>query len=277
MMDTIKINNQMSDMTTIAHISDLHFGCEAPMVREGLLETLEQVNPELVVISGDLTQQAKRREFQAAQDFLAALPYPYLIVPGNHDLAENNLPERLLFPWQKWRRYISRDLEPVKHDATFIAMGINTARRASLHPDWSRGSISRMQVARIRRQLQTTPETSLRLLTAHHPFWLPPLFEHRELVKRSDAALQAFQSQVDIILSGHVHLAYAQVTQGVIVSHAGTTLSNRLLLHHTNSFNVIRGDRERLSLELMEWGSQRFRLSRQQVFRRLDDGWHQQH
>ncbi len=277
MMASVKINNQIGNMTTIAHISDLHFGCEAPMVREGLLDILEQIHPELVVISGDLTQQAKRREFQAAHAFLQALPYPYLIVPGNHDLAENNLPERLLYPWQKWRHYISRELEPVMQEEDFVAIGVNTARRVSLHPDWSRGSISRMQVARIRRQLQTTPESSLRLLTAHHPFWLPPLFAHRELVRRHDAALQAFHAEVDIILSGHVHLAYAQVTQGVIVSHAGTTLSNRLLLHHTNSFNVIRGDRERLSLELMEWGSHRFRLSRQEVFRRLDDGWTQQH
>lgn len=277
MISGIKINNQISHMTTIAHISDLHFGCEAPMLREGLLETLEHIHPELVVISGDLTQQASRREFRAAREFLDNLPYPYLIVPGNHDLTERNLPERLLFPWQKWRHYISPELEPVKHAEAFIAIGINTARRASLHPDWSRGSISRMQVARIRRQLQITPATSLRLLTAHHPFWLPAMFAHRELIRRGETALQAFQSEVDIILSGHVHLAYAQVTQGVIVSHAGTTLSNRLLLHHTNSFNVIRGDRQRLSLELMEWGSQRFRLSRQQVFRRHEDGWHQQH
>ncbi|MEN9423791.1 MAG: hypothetical protein RL122_1174 [Pseudomonadota bacterium] len=277
MIEAVKINNQIRNMTTIAHISDLHFGCEAPMVREGLLASLEHINPELVVISGDLTQQAKRREFQAAHAFLATLPYPYLIVPGNHDLVENNLPERLLFPWQKWRQYISRELEPVIHEEAYVAIGVNTARRVSLNPDWSRGSISRMQVARIRRQLQTTPTTHLRLLTAHHPFWLPPMFAHRELVKRGASALQAFQSEVDIILSGHVHLAYAQVTQGVIVSHAGTTLSNRLLLHHTNSFNVIRGDRQRLSVELMEWGSQRFRFARQQVFRREDAGWHQQH
>ncbi len=277
MIEAVKINNQIRNMTTIAHISDLHFGCEAPMVREGLLASLEHINPELVVISGDLTQQAKRREFQAAHAFLAALPYPYLIVPGNHDLVENNLPERLLFPWQKWRQYISRELEPVIHEEAYVAIGVNTARRVSLNSDWSRGSISRMQVARIRRQLQTTPTTHLRLLTAHHPFWLPPMFAHRELVKRGASALQAFQSEVDIILSGHVHLAYAQVTQGVIVSHAGTTLSNRLLLHHTNSFNVIRGDRQRLSVELMEWGSQRFRFARQQVFRREDAGWHQQH
>lgn len=277
MMGSVKINNQIRDMTTIAHISDLHFGCEAPMVREGLLEILEQVQPELVVISGDLTQQARHREFQAASDFLQALPYPCLSVPGNHDLAESNLPERLLFPWQKWRRYIGSELEPVKQEEDFIALGINTARRASLLPDWSRGSISRLQIARVRRQLQAAPASSLRLLTAHHPFWLPPLFEHRQLVKQRDAALQAFQHEVDIILSGHVHLAYAQVTRGVIVSHAGTTLSNRLLLDHTNSFNVIRGDRQRLSVELMEWGSRRFRLARQQVFRRLADGWQQQH
>lgn len=273
MMGNVKINNQIRDMTTIAHISDLHFGSEAPMVREGLLDILDQLQPELVIISGDLTQQARRREFQTAREFLHTLPCPWLTVPGNHDLSESNLPERLLFPWQKWRHYIGKELEPVKQADGFIALGINTARRASLLRDWSSGSISPLQIARVRRHLHSASDSCLRLLTAHHPFWLPPLFEHRQLVKWRDTALRAFQHEVDIILSGHVHLAYAQVTQGVIVSHAGTTLSNRLLLDHTNSFNIIRGDRQRLSVELMEWGSRRFRLSRQLVFRRQEGAW----
>lgn len=260
-------------MTTIAHISDLHFGCEAPMVREGLLDVLEQLQPDLVVISGDLTQQARRSEFHIARHFLTLLPCPCLTVPGNHDLAERNLPERFFYPWLKWRHYIGNRLEPEVQSEQFIALGVNTARRFGLHRDWSRGSISPLQITRIQRRLHTTPTTSLRLLAAHHPFWLPPLFQHRQLIRRRDAALQAFQQELDLILSGHVHLAYAQVMQGVIISHAGTTLSTRLLLDQSNSFNIIRGDRQRLSVELMEWGSPRFRLAHQQVFRRDAEGW----
>lgn len=260
-------------MTTIAHISDLHFGREVSAVIHGLMESLQQVRPDLIIISGDLTQCAQRNEFEAAQTFLQQLDWPYLIVPGNHDLSERNLPERLLFPWNKWRRYISSNLEPVMKNSAFTVIGVNTARRIRLHPDWSRGSISTFQIARVKQELQTTPHDHLRLLAAHHPFWLPPQFEHRELVDRRDTALQAFRQDVDIILGGHVHLAYTQIADGVIISHAGTTFSDRLLMHQTNSFNVIRGDRRQLRLEQMVWRSARFRLAEQQVYKREENGW----
>lgn len=260
-------------MTTIAHISDLHFGRELSAVMRGLLESLQQVQPDLIIISGDLTQCAQRNEFEAARTFLRQLAFPYLIVPGNHDLSERNLPERLLFPWLKWRRYISPELEPVMKNGAFVAVGVNTARRARLHPDWSRGSISPMQISRVKQTLRAAADDHLRLLAAHHPFWLPPQFEHRELVGRRDSALQAFRQEVDIILGGHVHLAYAQITDGVIISHAGTTFSDRLLMHQTNSFNVIRGDRQQLRLEQMVWGSSRFRLAQQQIYKREEYGW----
>ena len=73
-------------MRRIAHISDLHFGTESPPVVEGLLADLLAAQPHLVVVSGDLTQRAKRSEFVAARAFLERVPFPQLIVPGNHDI-----------------------------------------------------------------------------------------------------------------------------------------------------------------------------------------------
>ena len=71
----------------LVHISDLHFGRERPVVLQAFLRALQTLQPQLVVISGDLTQRAKTAEYRAARTFLQALPVPYLIIPGNHDMA----------------------------------------------------------------------------------------------------------------------------------------------------------------------------------------------
>ncbi|WP_419657862.1 metallophosphoesterase [Desulfosarcina variabilis str. Montpellier] len=73
-------------MTTFAHFSDLHFGRGVTAVIDGLLESLHQATPDLIIISGDLTQRARASQFQKAERFLNRLPCPFLIVPGNHDL-----------------------------------------------------------------------------------------------------------------------------------------------------------------------------------------------
>jgi 3',5'-cyclic AMP phosphodiesterase CpdA len=90
-------------MTVIAHISDLHFGAEIPAVVEALAEDVAAAKPDLVAVSGDLTQRARHREYAAAAAFLRALPAPVLAVPGNHDVTAYDLIERFTDPWRRWR------------------------------------------------------------------------------------------------------------------------------------------------------------------------------
>ncbi len=73
-------------MHTVAHLSDLHFGRTDPQVVSALTVALQNLNPDLVVISGDLTQRAKHSEFREARTFIAQLPGETLVVPGNHDV-----------------------------------------------------------------------------------------------------------------------------------------------------------------------------------------------
>ena len=47
-------------MGTIVHLSDLHFGRVDPRLIAPLLRTVERVAPDLVAVSGDLTQRARR-------------------------------------------------------------------------------------------------------------------------------------------------------------------------------------------------------------------------
>jgi 3',5'-cyclic AMP phosphodiesterase CpdA len=261
-------------MTVVAHISDLHFGRESLRLIAGLLQSLEEIHPQLVVVSGDVTQRARRREFQAARKFLKRLSFPLLVTSGNHDISAHNLVERFLDPWKGWRRHFGYTLEPVKSDIDYIAIGVNTARRAGYHFDWSRGRISREQLGIVAGYLAEEKGDRLRVVVAHHPFWLPEKYRHRHIIGGRDAAIDTLkQAGVDIILSGHVHFAYTHICNGVIISHAGTAISSRLEEGSANSFKIIRGDRRRLAVETMEWDDTRFVSSELQAFSRLQGEW----
>ncbi|WP_020559775.1 metallophosphoesterase family protein [Thiofilum flexile] len=263
-------------MLTIAHISDLHFGREVPDVIQGLMAALAQVEPDLVIISGDLTQRAKVEEFEAAKVFLQQLPYPYFIIPGNHDISATDMVERFFRPWEKWQQFVTPNLEPVLQTNQYIVVGINTARAAGWYFDWSRGQISPAQIQFVADTIKPNSENKLRLVVAHHPFWLPENAEYRDVVENRDQAIETFdQAGVDIILSGHIHMAYTQILQGIIISHAGTTFSNRLLESHPNSFNIITGDRKQLTISFMEWQNHSFQLKQSKNFVRISNNWQQ--
>src|SRR5512144_1168606 len=100
-------------MRTIAHLSDLHFGREDPVAVEALLEDLARVRPSLVAVSGDLTQRARVREFERARTFLRRLPWPWLAVPGNHDVPLLDVLRRFVSPLDRFRAYVAPNLEPV--------------------------------------------------------------------------------------------------------------------------------------------------------------------
>jgi 3',5'-cyclic AMP phosphodiesterase CpdA len=261
-------------MITLAHISDLHFGRENPRLVDGLLQTLEDIEPQLVVISGDLTQRARTREFLAARAFLDSLQWPLLVIAGNHDISADNLTERFFAPWKKWHRYIANTLEPIVRDKNSIIIGVNTARRSGYSLDWSRGRVNSRQIAAITEYLAEEEGERLRVIAAHHPFWIPKQYRYRHVIGGRDMAIGRLKKAgVDIILSGHVHFAYTHVLNGLIISHAGTAISDRLEADFPNSFKIVRGDRRKLSVETREWRNTCFTKTVNQVFDRIQGEW----
>src|SRR5712692_261502 len=111
-----------------------------------LTTLVRQKTPDVVAVSGDLTQRARTREFQEARRFLDALPSPQIVVPGNHDVPLHNLYARFLRRLDKYRRYITDDLDPYYADQEIAILGVNTARSLTIQG----GRIGREQVARIR-------------------------------------------------------------------------------------------------------------------------------
>src|SRR5436190_11433609 len=113
-------------MRTLVHLSDLHFGRANPALLAPLARCVAQSKPDLVVVSGDLTQRARAREFREARRFLDTLPSPQLVVPGNHDVPLYNIFQRFFEPLDKYRRIITDNLEPMHLDAEMVVVGINT-------------------------------------------------------------------------------------------------------------------------------------------------------
>src|SRR5687767_2800553 len=100
-------------MTTIAHISDPHFGTIDPPVQDALLAELCRDDVDLIVLTGDITQRARASQFRAAREFLDALsPKPWIAIPGNHDIPLFDVLTRFLRPYRLFNKFISRQIEP---------------------------------------------------------------------------------------------------------------------------------------------------------------------
>lgn len=258
-------------MVTIAHISDLHFGREVPEVVEALAAELNRAPPDLMAVSGDLTQRARVREYQAARAFLDRLPQPLLVVPGNHDVPVNPF-RRLFAPWAHWQRWISPELEPVIHAEHFCAIGVNSARRAGMYFDWSRGRINMEQLKQTEAALGACRK-ALYIVVAHHPFLLTEASAHRRTISRGKLALpRLLKAEVDLILGGHVHLAFSGVVDGIVVAQTGTSVSSRLK-GEPNSYNRIRADKEVIEIDNMVWQESRFVCAGTARFRKAAGNW----
>src|SRR5471032_2619112 len=175
-------------MRTIVHLSDLHFGRVDQQLLRPLQQLVDRLAPDVVVVSGDLTQRAKTEEFKAARAFLDTLPGPQIVVPGNHDIPLYNVASRFLAPLRKYTRYVTLDLTPEYVDEEIAVLGINTARSLTFKD----GRVNREQIAQIGTRLVALSPALTRIIVSHHPFDLPDQLGEDNLVARAPQAMAAF-------------------------------------------------------------------------------------
>jgi 3',5'-cyclic AMP phosphodiesterase CpdA len=267
-------------MRTLVHLSDLHFGRVDAALLEPLRALVHQIGPDVVVVSGDLTQRAKSKEFAQARAWLDTLPHPQIIVPGNHDISLYNVFRRFADPLKRYRRTITGDLSPVYVDDEIAVLGVNTARSLTFKD----GRVNQEQVAQIRAHLARLDPGITRVVVTHHPFDLPESAgEEGDLVGRAAMAIQAFAaSGVDVLMAGHLHASHAGSTAvryeiadyAALVVQAGTATSTRGR-GEVNSFNVLRVQPGRVEVERYGWDvlGGRFALTRTEKFMRSRNVW----
>lgn len=247
-------------MRVLVHLSDLHFGRIDERLLAPLAARVRALAPHLVVVSGDLTQRARRSQFAHARAFLDALPAPYLAVPGNHDVPLYDLARRIFRPFARYRRYIDRELEPLHVDDEIAVTGVNTARTLVVQG----GRINWQQVEAIRQRLEGLNPRLTRIVVTHHPFDIPLGHDLRKMVGRAAMAMQALaQCGVDLCLAGHLHIGHvrhrAERTivpgRGPLLVQAGTATSTRAR-GEVNSFNALAIESKSVRIERYGWDSE---------------------
>jgi 3',5'-cyclic AMP phosphodiesterase CpdA len=266
-------------MRTVVHLSDLHFGRTDPALLQPLARQVDDVRPDVVVVSGDLTQRATRRQFVEARRFLDTLPHPQIVVPGNHDIPLYNAFRRFMSPLRDYCRIITADLHPEFIDDEIAVIGVNTARSLTFKD----GRINAQQMARVHSRFCNLDDRLTTIVVTHHPFDLPEGHERAKIVGRASLAMRTFATcGADILLSGHLHVSHASNTAAryrvegfaALVVQAGTAASTRER-GEANTFNVIRCDGDDVAIERMTWDAPfgRFVNAARAAFRYTSRGW----
>ncbi len=170
-------------MRTIVHLSDLHFGAADPQLVKAVIDCIAALHPDVVAVSGDLTQRARRGQFRRARAFLDALPRPQIVVPGNHDVPLYNVIARFGNPLGGFRRYITMDRYPCVADEKVAVLGANTTRSLTIKD----GGLRPADVRHLSGVLDTIPASAVRIVVCHHPFD-PPVGRHARWTTPAAAA-----------------------------------------------------------------------------------------
>jgi 3',5'-cyclic AMP phosphodiesterase CpdA len=266
-------------MRTVVHLSDIHFGRVDYATVKPLVGAVREIEPDVVVVSGDLTQRAREEQFREAQEFLAELPKPQLVVPGNHDVPLYNLFARFAQPLDNYKEYISSDLEPFYRDEEIAIVGVNTARSLT----FKNGRINQEQVEHIRQKLCELPERMTKIIVTHHPFDLPREFSDQEVLGRAGMAIETLaQCGADVLLAGHYHISHTGDTTtrypipgfSALVVHAGTATSTRGR-GQPNAFNILRIEHPHITVDRVTWRpeSGAFTLFKSERFQNTEEGW----
>lgn len=243
-------------MKLVAHISDPHFGSQDRRVCNALVAELGGLEPACVVVSGDLTQRGRRRQFHQAHRWLESLGLPYLTVPGNHDIPLFDLFTRFVRPRTRYLRYITDDLTPCYVDDELAIAGVDTTKSFTT----KHGKVTREKVEAVIAELSQF-RTAWKIVVAHHPFIVPPDADE-PAVDGADEVLPLLEdAEIDLILTGHLHVPHSagRNEQHTIVHvQAGTCISTRTRSGEPNGYNQLRFESDEVAIVHRRWDGRQF-------------------
>lgn len=265
-------------MGRILQFSDVHFGCEHRHACAAAVDYAHATPADLILITGDITQQGFDSEFAAAGDWIRRMPDPRFVIVGNHDVPYWSLTARLFHPWKAFEQATGHPA----HDHQFLSpavmvRGVVTARGWQARPNWSKGVIDLAQTRKAAEALRQAPVGALRILACHHPLVEMIGTPMTGDVKRGDEAALIFaEAGVDLITTGHVHVPFALPIN--LGDHCSYAVGCGTLSHRERgappSFNQIDWDAHEITVTAMAWdgeafaSSQTWRLPRRQDTRK---------
>lgn len=232
-------------MNVLVQVSDTHFGTERPEVAAALVGFVKGQRPDVVVLSGDVTQRARASQFRAAKEFCRSLDTHVLVIPGNHDIPLFNPLARLLWPYANYREAFGNELEPEFSSPGLLVICVNTTRPYR-HKN---GEISEPQLERVASRLRAASVDQLRVVVTHQPVHVVTIKDKANLLIGHERAVQVCaDAGADVLMGGHIHLPYVRSLEGRVPGtsrrlwavQAGTAVSRRVRGGVSNSVNVLR-------------------------------------
>lgn len=251
-------------MASLLQISDPHFGTVQPAVMEALVTMARAQQPDVLVLSGDITQRARVSQFRQARAFCERLQIPRMLsLPGNHDIPLFNLYQRLCTPYAHYLDAFGPGLETSVSTPWLQLIGVKTTRR------WrhKNGEVSQAQIGRVVAELGRADPAQLRIVVVHQPVQVLRAEDEHDRLRGWELAVRAWaQAGADMVMGGHIHLPYvcdlSTRVQGLgrhlWCVQAGTALSTRVREGIPNSVNLVRYEAadQRVQCQLERWDYQ---------------------
>lgn len=235
----------MGQPFSIIHLSDLHFGRIHHDVLNHLNDFLKLREKEIkvAVLTGDLTQRARKREFILAKDFIDSLNSPLFVVPGNHDVPLYNLFLRFLSPYKKFLKYLGPFAENYYEDDAVAIFGLWTVDNFAVQT----GKLRRKDLDDIEQKFSHLPEHKIKIIASHHPLLS---IEHPRIKEDLERLLKL---NPHFFMWGHVHQSgihpFLENRNFPLILSSGTASSTRTR-DEANSFNYLTFYKDRIVVEI---------------------------
>lgn len=217
-------------MTIIAHISDLHVS-HTEFDEDVFFQAVDEINnlqPDMIVLTGDLTDQGYYRDYLLVKDYLSRFESPLFAVPGNHD--SRNLGH------QTFEELIGERSWKLTKDDDFVVIGLDSST-----PDVDSGNIGRPQQLWMDHILDDCVVNERFSVVAlhHHVIPIPETGRERNVLSDAGDILKTLVNhEVDMVLAGHKHVPNIWKMNNTLFVNAGSLCSKKLRGKDTNSYNT---------------------------------------
>lgn len=212
----------------IAQISDLHAG-ESTFQEDlmtDIIGRINRMNPDVVVVAGDLTAAGYEEEYAQAAAVLSRIERPKVIIPGNHDSRNVG--------WVHFERFFGNRFSRHREEFTseraerLKATGFTVVGVDSSEPDVNEGRVGRDRYRWIVSQFEAASDIKI-FAIHHHLVSIPGTGRERNIVHDAGDLLSHLSNiDIDLVLSGHKHVPFFWGVNGMLIANSGTCATKRL-------------------------------------------------
>jgi len=230
----------------IIQLSDIHVGAQfREQIFEKVIHEVNSLNPDAVVITGDLTNEGLKEQYEKCKTLISKINADKIIaISGNHDYRNTGyLHFKKYFPFQTINEL----------DDNVVLVTLGTAR-----PDRDEGEVGYRQTLWLERTMKKYQNKTTILAMHHHLIGIPDTGSDRlTIIDAGDVLRATLDSNVNLVLCGHKHRPWLWDFNNLLIANAGSVSSERVRGFFENSYNIIKIEDGNISVDLKVVGGKR--------------------